>query len=837
MSTICNTARVLLDLAIKGTPITPENIRKWIPSFQLGCCISRTSIEEMIKEIHNGAKISTKGIKFQSMRLNGSIDLDGLEIKVPLTFLDTQFLGDFTIQNGKVSALELDGCEISGSINLTNSRIAGDLIVRKCIIHGRLLIDNAEVGSMLNLDATKLHSRCEWAVSAKGTRIGGYALLRDGFESKGGLNFFGARLSNTLDLTSAQLKTDQSIALDLGESDIRGSVQLRAPNQKTKMSCRTPFKADGAVNFVGTRIGGSIFCTGGHFSAREEISINLTRAEVGGGVYFDINFCSEGLIRLVSANIKGSLECDGGKFDPKSAEAAVDASSIRIGGNYFMRRGFTSHGQIIISNAVVGGLVSISDATIVGQNDRSITANSMTVAGRLLLINSSVTGTFSIVGTKIGGSIEAENCLLEARRVALNADGVKVDGFLHLRNGFRASGQVRLYGGKIGAGLDCQNARFWAKRGDIAIEATLVAVGGDIKMRAGFCSEGQIRLVNASVSGDIDFGGCYIKIENGLAIRAQRAVVKGNVFFNQEAQIYGSIAFEDASIGGNLEFKNAFLPDNSSSLYLSGVKVSRQFIWKNMSPECDVDLHHARAAQLQDDASWPLEGRLVLDGFEYEGFGRGAASDSKSRLTWLASQSSDNFYPQPHEQLIRVMRKMGKERDAREVAIDKQESLRKSGQLPKPAFLWNLFIGNLIGHGYKPGRALIVALFIIAFDALIYSSAFYSGYFILTKNVTVKEQTLDWRKLQYFDYKKLFDLASRPDSIFVSPLSPPFSSIIYSVENFVPAINLQQKSNWMIDTSTSIGLTIWYIACFQTVSGWLITVLLLAAWSGVLKKD
>ena len=86
-----------------------------------------------------------------------------------------------------------------------------------------------------------------------------------------------------------------------------------------------------------------------------------------------------------------------------------------------------------------------------------------------------------------------------------------------------------------------------------------------------------------------------------------------------------------------------------------------------------------------DEKSWPNAGKLLLDGFVYTRLAgdntpwrardwRDDGGEHKGRLYWLSLQP--DFHPQPYEQLAKVLRDMGHEREAREVEIARREKLR-----------------------------------------------------------------------------------------------------------------------------------------------------------------
>jgi hypothetical protein len=109
--------------------------------------------------------------------------------------------------------------------------------------------------------------------------------------------------------------------------------------------------------------------------------------------------------------------------------------------------------------------------------------------------------------------------------------------------------------------------------------------------------------------------------------------------------------------------------------------------------------------------SWPSR-KFDIIGFEYSVLAGGAPTSATERIKWLSNQ--DGSSPQPYEHLVRVLRRMGHENDARKVAIAKQVMLRRSGQLSALRRISSLLLGAVIAYGYEPGRAFGIALALVA---------------------------------------------------------------------------------------------------------------------------
>ncbi len=190
-------------------------------------------------------------------------------------------------------------------------------------------------------------------------------------------------------------------------------------------------------------------------------------------------------------------------------------------------------------------------------------------------------------------------------------------------------------------------------------------------------------------------------------------------------------------------------------------------------------------------------------------------------MEWLRRQKK--FAPQPYEHLVSVLRRSGHERDARKVAIKKHKEVGKSGLVPKTSRAWNRFLHFTVRHGYRPWRASIIALFIIVLGW---------GVFLLA----------DWWHLMATATAKVpAEQRTPPDSEppvwWDKPQVVTFSTALgYSLDVFLPVVNLHQEDQWLPDRSTRWGQAVWAYTSLDTLR-LDADHALLAALAGVIKKD
>ncbi len=257
----------------------------------------------------------------------------------------------------------------------------------------------------------------------------------------------------------------------------------------------------------------------------------------------------------------------------------------------------------------------------------------------------------------------------------------------------------------------------------------------------------------------------------------------------------------------------------ATALNATGAQVGGFLTWRAVSTRGLIILEHASANQLADEvASWPERGQLRLNGFDYKGFANGAPRDAEDRLAWLDRQSE--FTPQPYEQLVGVLRRLGHDGDARKVAIRKQVRLRKSGLLSKRSQAWSYFLGFVVAHGYRPSRAFVFAVVVVLFGWWVFSHAADKSIMMPAREEAYTGETAP--------------AGSRPP---VKTDYPQLVALLYSLDVFLPVVNLHQEDYWLPDASKQCGL--WYLGYMwaHIVLGCILTTVLLAALAGLIKKD
>jgi uncharacterized protein YjbI with pentapeptide repeats len=506
-------------------------------------------------------------------------------------------------------------------------------------------------------------------------------------------------------------------------------------------------------------------------------------------------------IRIRGARIEGPLDFEGARLLHRLSliRCAIpegilltDARARRIdlSGSYI--RGLHADGL-----AVEGDLV-LSGARLENPNGDALVADGMTVEGSVFLDRGfHATGEVRLVRARIQEVLICRGARLEnPNGDALVADGMTVEGSVFLDRGFHATGEVRLVRARIQEVLICRGARLENPNGN-ALVADGMTVEGGVFLDEGFHATGAVRLVGAHIRRALVCTGARLENPNGIALVADGMTVEGSMFLHQGFHATGEVRLPGARIQGALVCTEARF-ENPNGIALN--------------------LEHARLGGIEDDeGSWPQRGRLRIDGLEYEGFaGDQTPTDARRRLEWLRRQLPD-FRPQPYDQLARVFRRMGREADALEVLIAKQEDLIRHGKLSWWGRLTRRILGVTIGHGYRSGRALLWSLAFVIAGALIFGWANARGLMAPSSP------------------EILTDPLYRAGGT-IPPDYPRFEALFYSLDAFLPIVDLHQESFWLPDAGKPFGALVRIYLWIHIAAGWFLSTLFVSGVTGLVRR-
>jgi len=490
----------------------------------------------------------------------------------------------------------------------------------------------------------------------------------------------------------------------------------------------------------------------------------------------------------------------------QQAAACIPPKGIRIRGARIEGRldfeGTTlPHRLSLIRCAIPEGIVLTDARTrridLSGSYTQGLQANGLATEGALVLSGLICVGEVQLVRAHIKGQLVCRGARLEnPNGNALNAAGMTVEGAVFLDEGFHATGAVRLPGARIRGQLRCTGARLENPNGD-ALNADGMTVEGAVFLVEGFHATGAVRLPGAHIKGQLVCHGARLENPNGDALNAYRMTVEESVFLVEGFHATGEVWLVGSHIKGGLFCRNARF-ENPNGIALN--------------------LEYARIGVIMDDEdSWPQRGQLRIDGLEYEGFaGDRTPMDARRRLEWIRRQLPD-FRPQPYDQLARVFRRMGREEEAVEVLIAKQEDLIRYGKLSRWGKLTRQILGVTIGYGYRSGLALLWSLIIVSIGWLFFELAYIFG-LMVPSSLGIPTDSLHsagWR---------------------LPPNYPRFQALFYSLDAFLPIVDLHQERFWLPDAGKPWGATLWLYLRLHILAGWVFSTLFVSGVTGLVKS-
>jgi hypothetical protein len=357
--------------------------------------------------------------------------------------------------------------------------------------------------------------------------------------------------------------------------------------------------------------------------------------------------------------------------------------------------------------------------------------------------------------------------------------------------------------------LSCTEGQFINGHGT-ALLADGSKVERSILLNRGFKAEGKVRFVGAKIGGNLESANSRFTNKDKEALSADGLKVGNSVFLRNDFKAEGLVSLVGSSINKYFCMTNVGSPD-----------------------EMTLDLGSVKIGTLNDDQeSWPGVGRLLLHGLEYKEISDQSPRDSKTRIEWLRLQAG--FWPQPYEQLAKVLRESGDESGAKDVLIAKNEDKAARTKLSRSQWLWYRLLGPRIGYGHRPLLAIPLALVLILLGSVFFKEGYSHG---LMTPLSESAYTQDKSGIQ----------DPGDASRWISDIYPVFNSLVYSVDVFVPLVDLHQVKYWLpnanrgselVPTSSGTlctGGVLLFWLWLDTACGWILTTLFLVGLTGLVR--
>jgi len=451
-----------------------------------------------------------------------------------------------------------------------------------------------------------------------------------------------------------------------------------------------------------------------------------------------------------------------------------------------------------------------------------------------------IVGHLDLQGCDIGRDISLTNCRIKNPITLVNA---RLRGFY-------------ISGSRI-CGISADNADF----------------AGSVFLRAQSYVSGEISLAGATIKGDLQFCEITLNSETQDAVFAPSLTIEGSMFlgnypysgettdlisnatlFFSSARVTHDVFVTNTAISlsqdilGDGVFGATEEHGRDMALSFARAKIDGLlFFQDNQINQGIVNLAGATVRRLKDEPAGPGANYPIrLDGFRYTDFSRHTDTSLGSRLAWLERRPNDTpFTAQPYEHLARVMTAMGHRSDATGVLIRKEKLLRREnrslmastiGKSPRWALsaISDTVLWATVGFGYRPGRAVIMAVMLIIGLGVFFDKTWKAGDF--APNAAPILISASWISATETHPHNPAAFWSQPGQ--AGQDWETFNAYAYAADLVVPLVSLGQESTWAPSTSRSpLGKIAWWLRWISKALGWVVTALLAAAITGVIRQE
>jgi len=504
---------------------------------------------------------------------------------------------------------------------------------------------------------------------------------------------------------------------------------------------------------------------------------------------------------------------------------------VRIDGGAFCEQ-LTVNGQVRASGARITGQLDLRGATLTNPNGNALTLDGARVDGGAFLDQLTAIGQVRAVSAHITGQLGLQGATLtNPNGDALILDGARIgSAFLHQ---LTAAGVVRASGAHITGQLDLQGATLTNPDGD-ALILDGARIDGDAFLEH-LTAYGGVRAPSAHITGQLNLQGATLTNPNGNALTLDGARIDGDAFLDQ-LTASGAVQASGAHITGQLNLRGATLTNPNGDAFTLERSQVRLLIFDDvLVVKGTLNLARAQIGDLVTGDRPPSP--FVAPGWRVEDLHGGLRTDRKAAARWLAS--APRFVAQPWHELAQVYDRNGQPADARFLRLSAaQKTTTHAPSWSKPP-RWAY--GLLVGYGYLPllaGAWLLAALLCACLITSTQTSSFLPGNPAALQSALAASSAAS-------NTNQPGRAASLPGTPAASSVTgatpcsqlrgnyPCLRPLLYSLDVVLPpAVSTGQSTAWR-PTKDWIAYTLTGLKTF----GWLLTALLIAGVTGLLRKS
>jgi len=760
-----------------GGDLTPAE-RLWLEAILAGRTLDlngETIRASMLRSLVSGEKadeaLPPVGVVLQNATIQGSLDLEGCHVTRPLVFQRCKFRpievaqAAVSLRDATLKRVAFYECHIAGAVKADRVVIESAMFITGTTLDGVLRLRGANIGEALAMDSVKINHRGDTAVLADGMRLGGPWVLRAA-DIAGEVRFASARIGGGLLWEDAKIQNSQ-IAVAGDGAVCNGPWVLR------RAVIQGPFRLRGmsvtAIDAQQIQI-----------TAPAE-GFNARGAEIGGDLILD-GATIRGGVLLGRTRVIGELSGKGADIAGVGQDWAMAANGVIVGQGIALASA-RLHGGLMLAGARIEQGINASNIKV-ESSGRAVEADTMHVGGNWIMRGGDISGNVRFAGARIEGQVAFTECTIRGGGdLAIRADGAHIGGGWFMGRA-TIEGLVRFPSAHLGNEMRLRGTRIVVSSGP-ALFAAGVSIAREFVLDGGFSTQGGIVLDRAEIDGTLDLTSSRIK--SAALGRAGAAAPKTHDEMLSARYDAIAVSLVDARLD------RLVMPDTAEDRSLGIIDLSRAHVGSYEDAAAAWPPPTSRAREQND-----LD-HLVLDGFIYEHLEtptglppqQGGAGAARMRIRWLEAQSRNDliqhFKPQAWVHLSRRLAAQGYHDDAREIAIERRRRQRRSASVTRGARLQSWLLDVFALYGFNPWRTVVwMTAFVVLFAGIWWWAA--QG----CERDSCKDETVYAMSLKG-NYGQ--------DDKSAEEKYPGFSPLAYSLDVFLPFVNLGYKEHWRPRTS------------------------------------
>jgi len=241
-----------------------------------------------------GCRPHEKGVRISGAWITEVLDLEACRVYRDIGLNDCHFEAAPILRAAIINRLFLDGSSFPG-LQAERLEARGGVYLRGAQVNGEVNLSQSRLGGNLECDGATIRTTRGFALTAQGIEVRN--LLARGAHLRGGINVSGAQLAADFDCAGATVTSPEGVAIDASEIDIRGSAVLRSA------------RVDGEVRMVASLINGDMDCSGAVLGNPGQHALEISRTVIKGAFFLRREAQVNGTLAMTGASI-GTIHDD-----------------------------------------------------------------------------------------------------------------------------------------------------------------------------------------------------------------------------------------------------------------------------------------------------------------------------------------------------------------------------------------------------------------------------------------------------------------------------------------------------------------------------------------------